>query len=139
MSGFYSQTIVAPGAHLERDLVRGPIALAHNATYTYDVETAHTNWIEVQGQLNATVTTTDLTVTVAPFEDDGVTLNPQVLPVDTSTGAQAGVTSDGVNIHYVNRFSVIGVSRVRITWKNANAGSKNLVNASWRTESYAGR
>lgn len=133
----YSQDIIAPGSHLESDRVLGT-SLATGTSLTYDVETSHTNWIVVQGDLAGAAVSGDLIITVQPYSEDGTTLETAT-PITADSGHTSGPTLAGGRTYFWGRYDVTGIGRVRLIWTNNNAGTKVLTRASWRTESIAGR
>lgn len=111
---------------LTRGVVSGE-ALAAAASRTYDVEVSGDDWIVVQGDLTGSANG-DLTVTVAPYSDDGVTLTAfAIVP-----SASGGPTNQSGRVRFYGKYDVLGIGKVRITWTNNNAGSQTL-NGSWRT------
>lgn len=117
-------------SRLHRDVITN-VALATGATTTYDVECSEADWLVVQGDLTGTANG-DLTVTVTPFEDDGITLSGINIAATTSVGP----TLTAGHVYFLGKYDVIGVGRVRITWKNNNAAGQTLTRGSWRTAGY---
>jgi hypothetical protein len=126
MSVTYSQDIIATAKRLHSDVVVGQ-SLATGASYSYDVECSENDWLTVEGDLTGAALG-DLAITVQPYEGDNVTLSAVVL---TPVAAPANVFASGHAYAYA-RYDVIGVGRVRISWKNNNAGTQTLTRASWR-------
>jgi len=117
-------------SHLVRDVITN-ISLATTVQTTYDVEVAGTDWITVQGDLTGAANG-DLGVTVTPFEEDNVTLT--ALPL--TEAVKQGPTVSGGHVYYYGKFDVTGIGRVRIAWKNNNAGTQTLTRGSWRTRNW---
>lgn len=120
----------APGALLNRRTTEAT-SLVTTGTLVQDVEVSHTDWLLVQGDIVGSADG-DLGVTVAPFENDNVTLSTLVLTADES----AGPTNASGATRFWGRYNVKGIDRVRITWTNNNAATKILTRASWNTRRY---
>lgn len=119
-----------PANRLNRDVITGT-SLVTTGTLVRDVEVQQTDWLVVQGDLVGSADA-DLSVTVAPFEEDNITLTSFTLnPVESG-----GPTNQSGHVRFYARYAVVGISRVRITWTNNNAATKVLTRASWRTESF---
>ena len=128
--GVFSQTIIAPGSRLDSDVITN-VSLGTGVSTTYDVEVSNSDWLVVQGDLTGGAIT-DLVPTVQPFEADGLTLSSVVL---TPTQAPANVLNGG-HVYAYQKYDVVGIGRVRIFWKNANAGTQTLTRGSWRTQGF---
>jgi|SRR5215471_11244145 len=123
----YAQTIIAPGAHLESDIVSNP-TLGAGLTQNVDVEVAGTSRFTVLGDLTGAAIG-DLAVTVQPYFGDNVTLEGVVLsPLQVVANVLAGG-----HVSSYAEYDVTGLGRVRILAKNNNAGAQAL-KVSWRTQ-----
>jgi hypothetical protein len=124
--GAYSQDIIAKGSRLFSDrVVAAP--LATGASTTYDVECSGSDFLVVQGDLTGAAIG-DLAVGVQPFEEDNVTLSGAILvPVQ----APANVFNAG-HVYSYAKYDITAVGRVRVFWKNNNAGAQTLTRGSWR-------
>lgn len=97
-------------------------AINSGQTLTFDVDTSDFDNLTVVAQQTGAASG-DLTVTVAPFETDGVTAFPLGLTAAVATGP----TYDGsANVNYVGQFDLRGVQAVRVSVKNNNAAAKTI-------------
>jgi hypothetical protein len=106
-------------------------SLATGASVTYDVECSATDWLTVQGDLTGAAAA-DLSVNVFPYENDGVTLTP----IPLAPAVTVANTLSGGHIYAYDKFDVTGIGRVRIAWKNNNAGTQTLTRGSWRAQNW---
>jgi hypothetical protein len=128
--GAFSRTILAPGSRLFSDrAVAQPVGIG--GAFTWDIEVSGGDWLVIQGDLTGAAIG-DLTVTVQPYEEDNVTLSGVVL---TPPVAPANIFAAG-HVYLYNKFDVVGIGRVRVSWKNNNAGAQTLTRASWRCTGY---
>jgi len=124
----YSRDIIAPGTHLESDVITG-INVNTGVSYTVDVEVAGTARLTILGDMSGTAIG-DLAITVQPYFGDNVTLEGVVLsPMGTPP---ANVLAGGRVSSYAE-YDVTGLGRVRIFAKNNNVAIQGL-KLSWRTQ-----
>lgn len=132
VQGAYSRDIYANGSRLFSDRVVAQ-AVAASGNITYDVETAGSDFLTVQGDMTGAAIT-DLTIAVQPYEEDGRTLSAVALtPLVASSPANV---VGGGNVYALAKYDVYGLGRVRITWRNANAGGQTINRASWRLSGF---
>jgi hypothetical protein len=128
----YSQTIIAPGSRLFSDRVLAqPIGIG--GQLTYDVECSGSDYLTVQGDLTGAAIG-DLTMAVQPYEEDNITLSSVVLTPITAQ-SPANIFAGG-HVYGLAKYDVAGIGRVRIFWRNLNAGAQTLTRGSWRCVGY---
>lgn len=117
-------------------LTRGRVtnlSLGTGVTTTMDVPCGGTDFVTVEADMNGAANG-DLTISVFPYEADGVTLMPTALPAVTGVGyAPTFVTS---KVTAVQQYNVQGIDKVQVQAKNNNAGTQTLNRLSWRTASW---
>jgi hypothetical protein len=80
--------------------------------------------VEITGAVSG-----DLAVTVLPVEADNVTNLPNItVPAVQSQGPTFG----GAKVSFFGRYDVSAMEYVRIAITNNNAGTQNIIRASWR-------
>jgi hypothetical protein len=129
--GAFSQDIIAKGSRLFSDRVTGVALGASTGQTTYDVECSGSDFLTVQGDMTGAAIG-DLTVTVVPYEEDNVTPGGIGLAPVTAVAN----TISGGHVYAYGKYDITGVGRVRITWKNSNAGGQTLTRGSWRCSGY---
>ena len=130
--GVFSQDQIAKGSRLFSDIVTG-ISLLTTATTSYDVECSGGDFLTISGDLTGAAIG-DLSITVQPFEQDGVTLAAVVLaPIAAASPANILI---GGHVYAIAKYDITGIGRVRIFWKNNNAGTQTLTRGSWRVSGF---
>jgi hypothetical protein len=130
--GVFSRDIIAAGSRLFSDRITG-VSLGTGVSTTYDVEVSGSDFLTVQGDLTGAALG-DLVMTVQPFEEDGVTLSSVVLtPIAASSPANIFA---GGHAYGIQKYDVTGIGRVRVFWKNNNAGTQTLTRGSWRASGF---
>jgi hypothetical protein len=119
------------GKKLWQDVVSNQ-ALTTGSVFNYDAECTSTDWLVIEAELTGAASG-DLSITVTPYEADGITLqsNTPLAPVSS-----AGPTFGGGVSQFLGKYDVLGIRRVRITAKNNNAGTQTLNRLSWRAQGY---
>jgi hypothetical protein len=130
--GVFSRDIIAPGTRLFSDRITG-VSLGTGVSTTYDVECSGSDFLVVQGDLTGAAIG-DLAITVQPFEEDGVTLSSVVL-TPVAADSPANILNGG-HVYAFAKYNVTAIGRVRIFWKNNNAGTQTLTRGSWRATGY---
>jgi hypothetical protein len=109
------------------------VSLATGVSTFMDAPVSDTDFVTVQADMTGAANG-DLTITVVPFEADGNTLSGVALP--PASGIGAGPTFASGRVTALLQYNVQGIDKVRITFKNNNAGTQTLTRASWRTATW---